>query len=149
MKKGINKIKTIVNDFLQRQGVEHPEVQWLIKVQTLLVIFITSVIALLFSNKVLVAYVIGALLTYFNFFVLARTVPKLIFVRKGAVFNLLVVYYMRLMFTAVILFIAIAGIKLPAVSLLIGLSTLLITFIMWFGKYLMIYKNKEAQIDVS
>lgn len=149
MKKGIKKIETAVNNFLRSQGIEHKEIQWLIKVYVLLVIFITSVIGSSFAQDELVAYLLGALLTFFNFFVLARTVPKLIFIRKGAVFNLLIVYYLRLLFTALILFIAIAGVKLPVISLLIGLSTFLITFIIWFGKYLAKYKNKEAVIDVS
>ncbi len=149
MKRKMKNIRTKTNNFLRSQGIEHSEIQWMIKLYIFLVLVLTSIFGVMFAPAMQIAYLIGALLTFLNFFVLARTVPKLIFVRKGAVFSLLTVYYLRLMFTALILFVAIAGVKLPVISLLIGLSTLLITFIIWFGKYLVKYKKKEAVIDVS
>lgn len=99
-----------------------------------------------FGNGYQVAsFVTGGLLASFNLSVLARLVPQLIWVQKGAVFALLISFYFRLIFTALILVVALVALKLPAVILLAGLSTLVGTLILGIGKYIVTLKHeKEA-----
>ncbi len=121
------------------------DIKWLIRVQVLVGIlgsvFFGFIDFLSFSS-----YLIGALLSFFNFLVLARRIPVLIKMSKGSVFFLLVSFYFRLLFTALVLFICIAVIRLPVYSLLLGLSTVVITVFLWMGKFIFItyYKQKEA-----
>jgi uncharacterized membrane protein YjjP (DUF1212 family) len=91
----------------------------------------------------LAAFATGAALISFNFFVLAKMVPKLVFEQKGAVFSLLCGFYLRLILTAAALYLAIAWARFPVVFLLAGLSTILVTFAAWSGRFIT-NKHKEA-----
>jgi hypothetical protein len=134
-----------INRLLISQGISHPEIHWFVKCQ-----FVTLFIGICavsgFGNGYQVAsFVTGGLLASFNLSVLARLVPQLIWVQKGAVFALLISFYFRLIFTALILVVALVALKLPAVILLAGLSTLVGTLILGIGKYIVTLKHeKEA-----
>ena len=138
-------INQIINNYLFKQGIDLPEVQWLLKFQLFCLVFGLLLILVLGSFYQVIAFLIGALLASLNLFVLARLLPQLIWVRKGAVFTLLLSFYLRLFFTAIVLFLALVSLKLSPVVLLLGLSTVIVTIVLGIGKYIVTLKSeKEA-----
>jgi hypothetical protein len=53
-------------------------------------------------------------------------------------------FYLRLLGTGFILFLAVAWLKMPIVSLLLGLSTVFLNILLWLGKFVLTHKHKEA-----
>jgi hypothetical protein len=88
-------------------------------------------------------FIVGALLGGVNFYALAKIVQQLIFVRRGAVASLLVSFYFRLLFTAIVLYVVIVFFKANIVALLSGLSVVIINILI-FGATLVGQKLKEA-----
>lgn len=137
-----------MNNLLNGQGIENPEIQWLIKVDVGLILLGSTAAGIIFDFQSFSGFLIGALLGFFNFFLLARRMTYFVLTpKRAAIIKLLVFFYLRLLFTALILFISIAGIQLSAISILTGFSTLVLTLIIWIGRYFVNYKIKEAQID--
>ncbi|MCF8030746.1 MAG: hypothetical protein K9K39_07615 [Desulfohalobiaceae bacterium] len=136
------------SDNLARQlvgpGAEHPDVRWILAAQAALVVGIAALLPAVGYSHLLIAYAVGALLISFNFTVLARLIPQLIFLQSGAVFSLLFSFYLRLFFTGAVLFFAIYFVELSAIGLLLGLSTILASFVAWGGRFFVSYKQKEA-----
>ncbi|UIJ37282.1 ATP synthase subunit I [Desulfobaculum bizertense] len=86
----------------------------------------------------------GAVLMTLNFSSLAKFVQHLIHRQKGAVVQLLVSFYGRLLLTGLALYALIAWGNANVVSLLAGLSTVVVTILIW-GAAQVIGKNaKEA-----
>lgn len=133
-----------MNRMVHRAGIDHPEIGWMVKFQYLLVPLAAALIYLGGNVDWLAPFLLGALLATFNFTVLARIVPRLVFMRQGGVFSLLVSFYLRLFFTAGVLFLAIAGARFSIPALLLGLSTVLVSLTAWGGKFLLTHKHKEA-----
>lgn len=145
MIKKITQIKQIINDFLYKRGIENPEIRWLVSFQLFLVLGVSCLLLILGLNKeTLLAFVTGAALITFNFYVLAKVVPKLILVQKGAVGSLLFSFYSRLILTAIVLYVGLVLANLPILSFLAGLSTIICTIMVWTGKFIITYKHKEA-----
>jgi hypothetical protein len=129
---------------VHRAGIDHPEIRWMVKFQYGLVPLAAALV--LFSGHLewTAPFLLGGLLATFNFTVLARIVPRLVFMRQGGVFSLLVSFYLRLIVTAGALFLAIAWARFSIPALLLGLSTVLISLTAWGGKFLLTHKHKEA-----
>jgi len=53
-------------------------------------------------------------------------------------------FYLRLVLTAVVLVLGIVVADFSVVVLLAGLSTVLVTFVVWGGRYILTNKHKEA-----
>ncbi len=121
------------------------DISWLLRAQMLLVVLGSLLFGLL-GKEFFYPFLIGALLVTFNFFILARKLPELIKMQKGSVFSLLVNFYFRLLFTAIVLFVCIALLRFSVFPLLIGLSTVVITVMLWAFKFIIFgyYKQKEA-----
>lgn len=90
------------------------------------------------------AFGVGAALSFANFYTLARIVPHLVLSQSGGTFSLLFAFYLRLLLTGCVLFLCIAWLKFPVGSLLFGLSTVLLTILVWLGKFVLTHKHKEA-----
>ncbi len=119
------------------------DINWMIRTQ-FFVIILGSLIFFFLGKFYLASFLVGALLVTLNFLILARKLPFLIKTQKGSVFSLLVSFYFRLLFTGVVLFFCIAVVKFPVLSLLIGLSTVIITIMLWALRFILLYKHKEA-----
>ncbi len=130
--------------WLHRRGVVNPQSQWMVQFQTLLAVGLTVGLLVIGWKQFGVGFGIGAFLATMNFFVLAKIVPQLIQVQKGGVFALLTSFYLRLFGTAIVLFLAIVPLRLPPVAVLAGLSTILVTIVVWIGKYIVTQQHKEA-----
>ncbi|MCF8085278.1 MAG: ATP synthase subunit I [Desulfohalobiaceae bacterium] len=133
-----------LRSFLGIPGGDYPEIQRILALHSGTV---AALAALLFAagwSHLLLAYALGALLASFNLLVLARLVPQLVFLRSGAVFSLLVSFYLRLFFTGGVLFAAVYAVQLNALGLLLGLSTVFASFLAWGGSFLVSRKQKEA-----
>ncbi len=134
-----------MNSYFIKQGIDQPEILWFLRCQFLCVVSVLIPVSLIGTMDQSAAFAVGALLASLNLFALARLVPQLIWLQNGAVFTLLVSFYSRLLFTAVILFIALVFLKLSAVFFLIGFSTVVVTLILGIGKYIFTLKHeKEA-----
>lgn len=133
-----------MDHLLERHGLEHPEIRWMVQFQFCLALAGTALCGLGGFFEALPAFAVGAGLATFNFFVLARMVPKLVQMRKGGTFSLLCSFYLRLVLTAVVLVLGIVVADFSVVVLLAGLSTVLLTFVVWGGRYILTNKHKEA-----
>ena len=97
------------------------------------------------------SFVVGGLVVFLNFLVLARTVPNLVLSRdvKASVFSLLFSFYSRLIFTGIVLVICIVFLRIPIYPLILGLSTIVVGIILWIGRYIILNNNqKEAYSHV-
>ncbi|MCF8105249.1 MAG: ATP synthase subunit I [Desulfohalobiaceae bacterium] len=90
------------------------------------------------------AFAVGAVLSFVNFYILARIIPHLVWGQSGGTFSLVFGFYLRLLLTGCVLFLCIAWLEFPVVSLLLGLSTVLLTILVWFAKFVLTHKHKEA-----
>lgn len=127
-----------------RRGIDHPQARWLILFQAALGVVLTVPVLLSGSDGYGLGFGLGALLSSVNFFFLAKLVLQLIQPGNGSVLALLVSFYARLLGTGVVLFLAIVPAGLPPVAILAGLSSLLMTFAVWTGKYIVTQQHKEA-----
>jgi hypothetical protein len=133
-----------IEAWLCQRGIEHSQAQWLILFQTLLSFISTIGLVLAGQGGFGLGFGVGAFLATMNFFVLAKIVPQLIQSQKGSVFALLASFYFRLFLTAIALFLAIVWAGLSPIAVLAGLSTILVTFMVWTGKYIVTQQHKEA-----
>lgn len=89
------------------------------------------------------AYAAGALVVSVNFWYMAKAVQILLYVRKGAVTSLLLLFYGRLIVTVLAIMGLIILLDAPVVGLLSGLSTVVVSAITWALVNVM-QKAKEA-----
>ncbi len=133
-----------IERYLYRRGFEHPDVRSLIHIQLLLAVGGSLV---LISGSVASAWALafgaGSLLATFNFWYMTKAVQKLLYVRKGAVASLLLLFYGRLILTVTLIMVLIIFFDAPVVGLLAGLSTVVVTAITWTLANVM-QKAKEA-----
>lgn len=134
----------MINKFLSARGIKNPDVQWILSFQLLLVTFCIFCLGLSGWRDYLPGFLTGALIMTFNLFTLAKILPNLIKYRKGSVPVLLFNFYLRLVVVGAILYLAIVWAKFSVISLLIGVSTLLITSMVWTGRLVIRHKHKEV-----
>ena len=138
-------IKQRINRYFAKHWIDQSEILWLLRCQLFVVLFSIALVTFFGSMIQCLSFLIGALLSSFNLCVLARLVPQLIWIQKGAVFALLFSFYLRLLFTAVILLLALVFLKLSAFFLLTGFSTIIVTLVLGIGMYIFTLKHeKEA-----
>ena len=140
----LRRISTKTDEFLLARGIDHPEIRQLIAVHALLVLGGASLSALLGAAPHMLAFLLGGGLSFANFYLLARLIPNLVWAQKGGTFALLFGFYLRLLLTGLILFLAVAWLKMPVLSLLLGLSTVFLNILIWLGKFVLTHKHKEA-----
>ena len=133
-----------IERFLYKRGFEHPDVRALMRNQLLLG---GGVSLLLLAATALslwaFAFLAGAFLASFNLWYMSKAVQKLLYVRKGAVTSLLVLFYGRLIVTVLAIMALIIWLDAPVVGLLTGLSTVVVSAITWSLANVM-QKAKEA-----
>jgi len=78
-----------------------------------------------------VAFAAGAVLITLNFWALARIVQHLMYVRKGAVFTLLAIFYGKLIISGLGLYLVLVVWQLPVWGLVAGLSTVVVNATAW------------------
>lgn len=129
---------------LYEQGFVNSDVRSLIRNQVYLAAISSLVLVAgsAFSGWAL-AYAAGALLVTVNFWYMAKAVQKLLYVRKGAVASLLMLFYGRLIVTVLAIMALIVLLDASVVGLLSGLSTVVVTAITWALASVM-QKVKEA-----
>ena len=133
-----------IESWLQVLGIVHPEAQWMVVFQTVISCLLSFALTWAGWKPYGAGFAIGALLVTLNLFLLAKFVPHLIWAGKGSVFTLLAGFYLRLVGTILVLFLAIVVAGLSPIGVLAGLSTILVTFAVWTGRYVMAQQHKEA-----
>ena len=133
-----------IERFLYERGFEHPDVRSLMRTQTYLAAcFSLILIAGTAFSAWSLAFFAGAVLASCNFWYMAKAVQKLLYVRKGAVTSLLLLFYGRLILTVLAIMALIIFLDVPISGLLAGLSTVVVTAITWALAGVM-KKAKEA-----
>ncbi len=130
--------------FLFEKGFENPDVRRLVRNQIVLACGLSLVLMLatLFHPWAL-AFCAGSALATFNFWYMVKAVQKLLYVRKGAVASLLMLFYGRLIITVLAIIALILWCDVSIVGLLFGLSTVVVSAITW-GLANVVQKVKEA-----
>lgn len=132
---------------LFRRGFKVPEVRKIVRNQ-IYIMSLSLIIAAAFGwvEPIFFHFAAGALLITYNFYSLAKFIQQIVFFSGGrkAVFELLIRFYGRLLFTGAALFALIvwAGVSVPA--LMAGLSTVIMTILFWGVTQMMGHKAKEA-----
>ncbi|MDZ7760925.1 MAG: ATP synthase subunit I [Desulfovermiculus sp.] len=130
--------------WLQARGIDHPATQWLVLFQAGFAGLGTSLLVASGFFVGAAAFGTGALLATVNFYFLAKLVPRLIGQQKGGVCTLLCGFYLRLLGTVLVLFLIIVIAGLSPIGVVAGLSTLIVTCVVWTGKYIVTQQHKEA-----
>ncbi|WP_035252113.1 ATP synthase subunit I [Desulfocurvus vexinensis] len=128
----MRRILTSIERQLLRRGFSHRETRMLVRDQLALTGALCALALVLgWRWPWLLDAAAGALLASFNFYLLAGFLQRVLVNRDGAVANLLLRFYGRLILTAAVMvgLIAWAGASIPA--LLLGLSTGIATVLIW------------------
>lgn len=134
-------LKTPIEKFLFRNGFHVQDVRRIAVYQV--EIMLASLLALPLGASGL-AFVLGTALGSLNFLALARVLQEVVYLRRGAVAVQLFSFYGRLAITAAALFVLIAYAKTPVSALLFGLSTVLVSILLWGMTQFLGKKSKEA-----
>ncbi|WP_459891833.1 ATP synthase subunit I [Desulfothermus okinawensis] len=136
-----------VSDFLDPYIASEPVVRWIVRVQ--LVLLSVGMVLFFFAHGVVWAgsFLVGGLLVFFNFIVLARILPNLVVSKdsRASIFSLLFSFYSRLIFTGIVLLVCIVFLRMPIYPLIVGLSTIIVGIIFWIVRYIFTTKHKEAE----
>ena len=132
-----------IDRWLYRRGFREKQVRMLLR-RHLYLATVTIPLSWLVSPDWGVSFTVGAILSVFNFYALARIVQEVVFVPKGGVTSLLVGFYMRLLLTGVVLFVMIGPLRSEIVPLLLGLSIVVLNIFL-FGAAQVSKKLKEAR----
>jgi len=133
----------LVENFLYNRGFVLPRVRFLLRNQLYLVIAGFLFFLFFLPGPWVIGFAIGSLVGTCNFFSLAKLAQELIYVQRGAVVSLLFSFYLRLILTGVVLYLAIVLWRADIFALLIGLSIILLNVFI-FGATLVSQKLKEA-----
>ena len=130
--------------WLRARGIDDANTQWLVQFQAGIATLGTGLLVVSVCLVGAAAFGAGACLATVNFYFLAKLVPRLIGQQKGGVFALLCGFYLRLLGTVLVLFLVIVMAGLSPIGVVAGLSTLIVTFVVWTGKYIVTQQHKEV-----
>ncbi len=133
-----------VERFLHERGFTNPGIRQLVRYQLYLATgsSLGLMLATLFSAWSW-AYAAGAVVITANFWFLTRAAQNLMFVRKGAVTSLLLLFYGKMILTALALYALVALVEVPVSGLLAGLSSVVLSAVIW-GAMNLRQREKEA-----
>lgn len=134
MRKALNRINRRIDSWLFERGFHLEQVRALLRIQFWLAILV-PVLLILYAPRTGVDFLAGAWLATANFYFLAGLIQGLVFVRKGATAILLFSFYLRLALTALVLAGLIVWFRASVIALLAGLSTVLVSILLWGGMY--------------
>jgi hypothetical protein len=131
--------------------MSEPVVKWVVVVQLFFLVVGVIFFAIQKGSLWSISYLVGGLLVFFNFLVLARITPRLVLSRdvKSSIVSLLFSFYSRLLFTGIVLLVCIVFLKFPVCPLIVGLSTIVLGIILWIIRYIVTNNHKEAFNHVS
>lgn len=136
-----------IDAWLYARGFTNHDVRRLMRLQIIVcVLSLATGFSLMAKDLALVGFPVGSLLATWNFYELAKAVPKLLFggYSRELLIALLAGFYFRLILTGVALFVLIAWGNVSIVALVAGLSTVVATIILWGAVRRGSHKAKEA-----
>lgn len=136
-------MNSLVENFLYKRGFVLPRVRFLVRNQLYLSLLGILVFIIFFPVSWIVGFGIGALLGSLNFYFLAKLAQELVHIPKGAATPLLFSFYVRLILTGLVLYLAIVYWNANVFALFMGLSVILLNVLI-FGITLVGQKFKEA-----
>lgn len=133
-----------IERFLFRWGFEHPDVRALVRNQVYLFAVGSAVLlAATMGSAFSWSFAAGGAIITANFWCMAKAVQKLVYVRKGGVTALVILFYGRLIVTGLAILGLLVLLDASATGLLAGLSTVVVSAIIWAAAN-MLQKVKEA-----
>lgn len=113
---------------LYRRGFANPEVRRLVAIQLILsagasLVFLVVTLA----SKWSLSFGAGALLISLNFWSMAKVAQQLVYARRGGVFTLLTLFYIRLILTGLVLYALIGWFGASVSGILAGVTTVVAT----------------------
>ena len=136
-------MNSLVENFLYKRGFVLPRVRFLVRNQLYLSLLGILVFIIFFPVSWIVGFGIGALLGSLNFYFLAKLAQELVHIPKGAATPLLFSFYVRLILTGLVLYLARVYWNANVFALFMGLSVILLNVLI-FGITLVGQKFKEA-----
>ncbi|KAB1441840.1 ATP synthase subunit I [Pseudodesulfovibrio senegalensis] len=125
-------IRQKIDRFLYARGFVHDEVRNLMRSQLCFSLGLAiGLLGVTLGSAWSLAFAAGAVVITLNFWALARIVQQLIYVQKGAVFTLLVIFYGKLILSGVVLYLVLGVWRLPVWGLVAGLSTVVVNITAW------------------
>lgn len=121
-----------IEGFLYRRGLTHEDTRHLVRNQ---IVLCAAVVALALAGgwqaRWLYDVAAGALLMTLNFYLLAGFLQRVLLKQDGAVARQLLRFYGRLILTAAILVALVLWAGSSILALLLGLSTVVVTILIW------------------
>ena len=136
-------MNTLVENFLYKRGFVLPKVRFLVRNQLYISLAGLLVFIVFFPVSWITGFAVGALLGSLNFYFMAKLAQELVHIPKGAATPLLFSFYLRLILTGLVLYVAIVYWNANVFALLLGLSVILLNVLI-FGITLVGQKFKEA-----
>jgi len=130
-----------IEKWLYHRGFQVPEVRRLAANQ--ICITMISIFAMFFGAAG-VDFFLGVFLGSINFLALAKVIQELVYLQKGAVGINLLSFYGRLIFTAIFFYVLIVIKEASVISLLLGVSTVLVNILLWGLVHCLGKTSKEA-----
>ncbi len=139
-------LKNQIKSLSRTYNFHEPAVRWIFGTEMALLLGGGIFFGVVEGLKGLLPYVVGCLLVFFNFMVLARVLPGLILSRdaKASVVSLLFSFYSRLFLTGIVLLIGIVFLNFRIFPLILGLSSIVVSIVSWIVKYIVTDNHKEA-----
>lgn len=129
---------------LYRMGFRNEQARKLVMNQLLFLVIALLSVPVSGVSMWFISFAAGVLVVSLNFIALARVVPGLVHVQKGAVAPLLFQFYGRLIITGIALAFLIGYLALPVVPLIVGLSTVVANALFWWAQNSFGQNVKEA-----
>ena len=136
-----------IDKTLYKDGFTKPELRILLRVQLLLVLAASLVsLAVCWFTPWPLIFTAGAAIVTLNFYWMAKFVRQVtgFTYERMLLAGLLVRFYGRLALTGILLFVLILWLRVPVIPLLMGLSTVVATIVIWGAAQMVEQKAKEA-----
>jgi hypothetical protein len=141
------KLVHLIDKTLYKDGFTKPELRVLLRAQ-LLVVLVAAIISLgaCWVTSWPLIFTAGAAIATLNFYWMAKFVRQVtqFTYHRSLLVGLLVRFYGRLALTGILLFVLILWLRVPVIPLLMGLSTLVGTIVIWGAAQSVEHKAKEA-----
>lgn len=141
------KLVHAIDKTLYKDGFTKPELRTLLRAQVLLVSAAALVsLALCWLSTWPLVFTAGAAIVTLNFYWMAKFVRQVTSFTydKSLLVGLLVRFYGRLALTGILLFVLILWLRVPVLPLLMGLSAVVATIVIWGMAQSVEQKAKEA-----
>ncbi|THB71999.1 MAG: ATP synthase subunit I [Desulfovibrio sp.] len=143
----LNNLLFNLDKVLYNDGFTQPQLRVLLRAQVVTMIGAgVLALALCWLSTWPLIFAVGAAMAVLNFYWMAKYAKQVagLTFHKGLIVSLVFRFYARLAFTGILLFLFIFWLKVPVAPLVLGLSTVMATIVLWGAAQVIEHKAKEA-----